>query len=446
VSRASHHPLLRWRVRNFKSIATADLELAPLTVLVGANSTGKSSLLQSMLLAAQSAGAPPGEPGIPLNGALVELGELAELRRAGAGAREAVALGCTVAGGGSRPDDGRELEWDVELAAGPRGEGSGLARVRRVASPALSMRAAASSWWPTGDSAGPRAGAGAGGRPTGRRSSGGAVAPQRRGRKRQSASVWCFAAGSGVAAGPLGPPRGCSRPVGGRCARPSAIAAGRRCRGGRGRAGTRELARAAAGRLVSLVAAAIGGARARARGAEIAAVFSAFEAAPGRGAQAGRPRRPRAGRTRGRWRPLGPGGAAAAIDDPTPRSWRAASRPRGGGGGCCHAPAPPRSAAQDPQLLYRSAPSGSPASSAPGGVRGRAPIARRRSSAPALPTLGADGGARRGGHVWLRPRLAASIDTSDAPARPRGAPHHARAARDRDDRGRRRSARRCRCS
>ena len=60
MSRASHHPLLRWRVRNFKSIGTADLELAPLTVLVGANSTGKSSLLQSMLLAAQAAGAPPG--------------------------------------------------------------------------------------------------------------------------------------------------------------------------------------------------------------------------------------------------------------------------------------------------------------------------------------------------------------------------------------------------
>ena len=32
------------------------LLLAPLTVLVGANSAGKSSLLQSMLLAAQSAG------------------------------------------------------------------------------------------------------------------------------------------------------------------------------------------------------------------------------------------------------------------------------------------------------------------------------------------------------------------------------------------------------
>ena len=98
-------------MRNFKSIGTADLELAPLTVLVGANSTGKSSLLQSMLLAAQAAGAPQGEPGIPLNGALVELGELAELRRAGAGAREAVALGCTVAGGGSRPDEGRERRW-----------------------------------------------------------------------------------------------------------------------------------------------------------------------------------------------------------------------------------------------------------------------------------------------------------------------------------------------
>ena len=132
MSRATHHPLLRWRLRNFKPIASADLELAPLTVLVGANSTGKSSLIQSMLLAAQGASAPPGEPGIPLNGALVELGELADVRRARAGSREAVALGCTLAPAGASPEGGRELEWDAELVPGPRGEGSGIARVRSV--------------------------------------------------------------------------------------------------------------------------------------------------------------------------------------------------------------------------------------------------------------------------------------------------------------------------
>ena len=132
MSRATPTTLRRWRLRNFKPIAFADLELAPLTVLVGANSTGKSSLIQSMLLAAQAAGAPPGEPGIPLNGPLVELGELSDVRRAGAGAREVVAVGCTLAREGSWPEGGRELEWDVELAAGPQREGSGLARARRI--------------------------------------------------------------------------------------------------------------------------------------------------------------------------------------------------------------------------------------------------------------------------------------------------------------------------
>jgi len=130
VSRANQPLLLGWRLRNFKSIAAADLELAPLTVLVGANSTGKSSLIQSMLLVAQAAGAPAGEPGVPLNGPLVELGELADVRRAAAGGGAAVAIGCTLARSGAAT--GRELEWDAELVAAPRGEGGGLARVRSL--------------------------------------------------------------------------------------------------------------------------------------------------------------------------------------------------------------------------------------------------------------------------------------------------------------------------
>lgn len=74
------YPSLRsWKLRNFKSVANADLELAPLTLVVGANSAGKSSLLQSILIMAQaSSEQTPG--GFPLNGPLVGLGAFEEAR------------------------------------------------------------------------------------------------------------------------------------------------------------------------------------------------------------------------------------------------------------------------------------------------------------------------------------------------------------------------------
>jgi predicted ATP-dependent endonuclease of OLD family len=73
-------PALRsWKLHNFKSVADAELDLAPLTLVVGANSAGKSSLLQSILMMAQaSAETTPG--GFPLNGLLVGLGEFTEAR------------------------------------------------------------------------------------------------------------------------------------------------------------------------------------------------------------------------------------------------------------------------------------------------------------------------------------------------------------------------------
>jgi predicted ATPase len=44
----------RWSVENFKSIQKADLELFPLTIFAGANNSGKSSFLQSILLFSQT--------------------------------------------------------------------------------------------------------------------------------------------------------------------------------------------------------------------------------------------------------------------------------------------------------------------------------------------------------------------------------------------------------
>lgn len=66
-------------VVNFKSIASAQLEPSQLTVVAGSNSSGKSSLLQALLFAAQSLG----EPTPVINGDLVRLGEASDVIRDG---------------------------------------------------------------------------------------------------------------------------------------------------------------------------------------------------------------------------------------------------------------------------------------------------------------------------------------------------------------------------
>ncbi len=86
-------PIRRWRIANFKSIEAADLELAGLTVIVGANSSGKSSILQSILLAAQAAQSKALGPNYPLNGDLVQLGEFADVKSAFAQKADPVRIG-----------------------------------------------------------------------------------------------------------------------------------------------------------------------------------------------------------------------------------------------------------------------------------------------------------------------------------------------------------------
>lgn len=60
-----------WSVRDFKSLAVADLQQRRLTVLTGANSSGKSSVLQALLMLGQSVNR---GGGMVLNGPLVRLG------------------------------------------------------------------------------------------------------------------------------------------------------------------------------------------------------------------------------------------------------------------------------------------------------------------------------------------------------------------------------------
>jgi predicted ATPase len=81
----------KWGVSNFKSIATTrvidedgnetnDFIFKPLTILCGANSSGKSSLLQSLLLMAQTMRHPNKDIPLILNGAFTNLGKFNDIK------------------------------------------------------------------------------------------------------------------------------------------------------------------------------------------------------------------------------------------------------------------------------------------------------------------------------------------------------------------------------
>jgi predicted ATPase len=136
VSPASESiPLLSWRLQNFKSIRRAELSLAPLTVLVGANSSGKTSLIQSILLVAQAAQAGNQGSAFSLNGPLVSVGRFDEVKFAHAKA-ESVGIGAS-----------------IQLGAGiPSAEPTSLAAERTHGSRLFSSAASSTlNWWVTFD-------------------------------------------------------------------------------------------------------------------------------------------------------------------------------------------------------------------------------------------------------------------------------------------------------
>ena len=71
--------LTTWRLRNFKSIKDAELTLAPLTIFAGANSSGKSTLIQSILLISQTSASKVRSRTVVLNGHLTKLGQFDDL-------------------------------------------------------------------------------------------------------------------------------------------------------------------------------------------------------------------------------------------------------------------------------------------------------------------------------------------------------------------------------
>lgn len=72
--------LTKWTLSNFKSVRQETrLTLAPLTIFAGANSSGKSTIIQSILLTAQTIQSPVHGRSVVLNGHIVRLGSHSDI-------------------------------------------------------------------------------------------------------------------------------------------------------------------------------------------------------------------------------------------------------------------------------------------------------------------------------------------------------------------------------
>lgn len=115
-----------WRIRNFKGLNFAEIDIreGKTTVLTGVNSSGKSSIIQSLLLIAQSL---QNENKVVLNGPLVRLGDAQELVREGSESG-AIELGLGLVSEDNAIEDD-ELQATFDLVAA---EDRSALRVRRL--------------------------------------------------------------------------------------------------------------------------------------------------------------------------------------------------------------------------------------------------------------------------------------------------------------------------
>lgn len=81
--------LKKWKIKDFKSIqGELSLDFSPLTILVGANSSGKSSILQSILLLKQTLENSSSDKALTLNGPILKLGTFKDVLNIHASAQE----------------------------------------------------------------------------------------------------------------------------------------------------------------------------------------------------------------------------------------------------------------------------------------------------------------------------------------------------------------------
>ncbi|TXI23117.1 MAG: DUF3696 domain-containing protein [Nitrosomonas sp.] len=110
--------ITKWKVFNFKSIREeTELDLGPLTIFAGANSSGKSTFIQSVLLVAQSLAHKVGSRSVVLNGALTSLGQFDDLKSNG-GESDQITIKCTC-----RPLPDQEAVIPRRSQFAPRGSG-----------------------------------------------------------------------------------------------------------------------------------------------------------------------------------------------------------------------------------------------------------------------------------------------------------------------------------
>ena len=142
TQRQDSHPfrLRRLSLEYFKSIRSANVELGPLSVVVGANSSGKSSLLQAVIAMWQAFRTAESSESFPLNGQLQSLGTYQDVHSFYASSENTrTKIGSTVYDQFTVPDDSvalspdthrgpYEAEWLVVLA-GSDDPTSGLARI-----------------------------------------------------------------------------------------------------------------------------------------------------------------------------------------------------------------------------------------------------------------------------------------------------------------------------
>jgi|SRR5579862_767952 len=81
--------LKRWSIENFKSFQDrTDIDLAPITLFAGANSSGKSTIIQSILLLKQTLQYAPINRAIALNGPLLKLGTFNDVKNTSSSSRQ----------------------------------------------------------------------------------------------------------------------------------------------------------------------------------------------------------------------------------------------------------------------------------------------------------------------------------------------------------------------
>ena len=87
--------ITKWKVSNFKSIREdTDLTLGPLTIFAGANSSGKSTFIQSILLIAQTLAHKIDSRSVVLNGSLISLGQFDDMKSNGSESDQ-ITIKCT---------------------------------------------------------------------------------------------------------------------------------------------------------------------------------------------------------------------------------------------------------------------------------------------------------------------------------------------------------------